>query len=526
MGEEKNPGLAEFRFSPRPNKANDIHWQSWGPEPFATGNAENKPILLALSAVWCHWCHVMDEQGYSTEDIIQILNERYVPVRVDRDLRPDIDRRYNMGGWPTIALLSPAGEVITGGTYVPPGQLRNVLQKVSQYFTEDSEGLEQEMRETAEATAGEMKKRTEKATPKGEIIWGAVADFIAEALVQTHDPMLGGFGEAPKFPNVEALEFALDLYQSTDDVKWAKMVELTIESMNNGEIYDWDEGGFFRYAQTKEWGSPHYEKMLEDNAKLIRIYTEMNQLVPKGSYKFTVKSIMGYLDTVLYQPGTGAFGGSQDADEEYYKLKGAERKQAAAPFVDPTIYTDWNAMTASAYFLAGEEFKDAHARQAAIGVLDFLWKNCYDEKAGMYHYWDGQPRVSGLLNDQVTTATAMLDAFEVTEDRSYLEKARALGKVIMEGYYDPEEGGFFDTAAGRPAEGQLKERIKVMDENAWTVIFFDRLAEFTQDEDDKAAMKSLLKTTLKVFLPTFRAYGVQAGAYGQAVERHIRNTEQ
>src|SRR5665811_540340 len=131
----------EFRFSPRPNRANQIRWRSWGDEAFAEARATDRPVLLSISAVWCHWCHVMDETTFSDERVIGRLNEAFVPVRVDNDRRPDINRRYNMGGWPTVAFLTPDGEVLTGATYVPPDQFLGVLDRMSGLWSERGSDL-------------------------------------------------------------------------------------------------------------------------------------------------------------------------------------------------------------------------------------------------------------------------------------------------------------------------------------------------------------------------------------------------
>ena len=126
--------MPNFHFSPRPNRAHEINWHEWNPNAFEEAKQQDKPILLGISAVWCHWCHVMDETTYSDPKIIQLANERFVPIRVDNDARPDVNRRYNLGGWPTTAFLSPEGEVLTGGTYVPPAQMKNYLTQVSEAY--------------------------------------------------------------------------------------------------------------------------------------------------------------------------------------------------------------------------------------------------------------------------------------------------------------------------------------------------------------------------------------------------------
>ena len=134
MASRKGAPKPRFRFSPRPNRAHEIRWHEWGPEAFEEARGQDKPILLSLSAVWCHWCHVMDETSYSDEAVIQYINDQFVPVRVDNDQRPDINLRYNMGGWPTTAFLTPEGDILTGATYLPPERMRELLPQLAAHY--------------------------------------------------------------------------------------------------------------------------------------------------------------------------------------------------------------------------------------------------------------------------------------------------------------------------------------------------------------------------------------------------------
>src|SRR5580698_2070821 len=197
--------MSDFRFSPRPNRANEIAWMPWGEEAFARAASEDKPILLAISAVWCHWCHVMDETSYSDPEVIRAINKGFVPVRVDNDRRPDVNARYNMGGWPTTAFLAPDGTTITGATYMPATQMQRALAEVSGFYADHKDEIAERAREisgrrVAYAPAG----RDEL----GESMVAQVVEGIAEA----YDPQYGGFGEAPKFPQPEVLDFLLSLW--------------------------------------------------------------------------------------------------------------------------------------------------------------------------------------------------------------------------------------------------------------------------------------------------------------------------
>ena len=158
--------MNEFRFSPRPNRAREIAWMPWGDDAFARAAAEEKPILLSISAVWCHWCHVMDETSYSDAGVIETINRRFVPVRVDNDRRPDVNARYNMGGWPTTAFLAPDGTTLTGATYLPPQQMRGVLEEISRFYAERKDEIAQRTDELRTRRVAPASARTRTSTTR------------------------------------------------------------------------------------------------------------------------------------------------------------------------------------------------------------------------------------------------------------------------------------------------------------------------------------------------------------------------
>src|SRR5437870_7898032 len=197
--------VSEFRFSPRPNRAGDIRWREWGSAAFNESSLTRRPVLLGISAVWCHWCHVMDETTYSDPDVIRLINDRYVPVRVDNDKRPDVNRRYNMGGWPTTAFLTPDGEIITGGTYLPPDVMRQYLSQVADVYRERRSEIDQRV---AEPRIAEAQRRKASAGP---LQWSIVEDVV-ERIRGLYDASFGGFGTEPKFPQPHLLRLLLDEY--------------------------------------------------------------------------------------------------------------------------------------------------------------------------------------------------------------------------------------------------------------------------------------------------------------------------
>src|SRR5207302_1679329 len=190
--------MADFHFSPRPNRAAEIHWRPWEEAAFEEARTRDKPILLSISAVWCHWCHVMDETTYSDQRVIDLLNRDYVPVRVGNDLRPDINGRYNMGGWPTTAFLTPQGDILSGGTYLPADQMVGALVDIERFY--------HLRKPEVVARVLEAKKRTGAvvASSAGSLDAGLI-DGVLQAVENAYDATYGGFGSAPKFPQVDAL---------------------------------------------------------------------------------------------------------------------------------------------------------------------------------------------------------------------------------------------------------------------------------------------------------------------------------
>ncbi|HXC61706.1 MAG TPA: DUF255 domain-containing protein, partial [Nitrospiria bacterium] len=244
-----------------------IKWRLWDTEAFQAARDLDKPIFLSISAVWCHWCHVMDEESFDHPEVIRRINTDFIPVRVDSDKRPDINSRYNMGGWPTVAILNSEGKVMAGGTYLPLGQLLTMLASVKQEPNE----IRQAPKETV--VGADLRVCPGRPGPLGipdgsraaptESAVQTVGGFLERAF----DSHFGGFGGAPKFPQPWAVELAFHLGLSTGEKKWLEMATLTLDNMRDGGIYDAVEGGFFRYATRGDWDNPHYEKLLETNAR-------------------------------------------------------------------------------------------------------------------------------------------------------------------------------------------------------------------------------------------------------------------
>lgn len=500
---------AAFHFSPRPNRANEIRWRAWDEATFEEAQRDDKPVLLGISAVWCHWCHVMDETTYSEQDNINLINERFIAIRVDNDQRPDINARYNMGGWPTTAFLTPAGEVMAGMTYVPPDQMKDILTQVSEYYRDNKASIEEKIAEIA-------KNRAEAMAPPDdpENLTDQILRDVLQATTDAYDPVFGGFGTEPKFPHPDAIDLLLHAYLRDGDRDALLMARKTLEQMCHGGTYDQEWGGFYRYSTKRDWSIPHYEKMLEDHGPLLRALMKLYRITQSEDHKRYVDFTIEYMDTWLSDPESGCFWGSQDADEDFYPLAAEQRKQFEPPYVDKTIYTSWNAGAIAAYLEASWTRGRPDLKKRALAALDFLWERLRGEDGGMYRYLapDG-PRIAGLLGDQAAMLNTLLDAYEVASRPQDVARAIELA-AFVEKHLAAPGGGFFDTPAGHDALGKLSMRQKPIKENAAMALALIRLARLTQQEEyEKTAHGTLL-----LFTKVAESQGYFAAEYAKAVD--------
>jgi uncharacterized protein len=322
-----------------------IEWYPWGPEPFELAKRTNKPILLDIGASWCHWCHVMDEGTYSDPEVGRLLAQYYVPVKVDRDQNPEVDRRYQRqvgaltgeGGWPLTGFLTPSGEVFLGGTYFPPTDghgrpgFRRVLKEVARLWKEEPERIHDNARTVKDALE---RMGGSRATP-GRPLEEFVAQVRGEVL-SSYDPVNGGFGMAPKFPHPTAVSFLLwDAFAHGNPAS-ADRARDTLLRMADGGMYDQVGGGFHRYSVDEGWHIPHFEKMGVDNAALLAAYVEGAQRFGDPRLEEVVRGILGWVRGVLADPA-GGFGASQDADNapgddgNYFTWTRAELKEILSP---------------------------------------------------------------------------------------------------------------------------------------------------------------------------------------------------
>jgi uncharacterized protein YyaL (SSP411 family) len=300
-----------------------IHWHEWGPEPFEKAKQENKPILLDIGAVWCHWCHVMDRESYENPEIAEIINQHFIAIKVDRDERPDVDSRYQsavqaisgQGGWPLTGFLTPEGKPFYGGTYFPPQDhygrpsFRRVLLSLAQAY----KGEYDKVQESAESVMAAI-SQAESFTGKSGSLRPQLIERIAESAVKTFDAEHGGFGSAPKFPHPSAIDLLMQRYAETDDPALLNIVTTTLRKMAEGGVYDQLAGGFHRYSVDEHWIVPHFEKMSYDNPELLKNYVHAFQLTRDEFFAFVVRDIIRWMDGWLADHEHGGFYASQDAD--------------------------------------------------------------------------------------------------------------------------------------------------------------------------------------------------------------------
>ena len=323
-----------------------IHWQEWGPEAFAQATREDKPVLLDIGAVWCHWCHVMDRESYEDETLAPLINEHFVAVKVDRDERPDVDSRYQaavqaisgQGGWPLTAVLTPDGRPFFGGTYFPrhdrygrPGIERLLLTMSDVWKSKREEALESAGSIIAAIEHGEA------FAGRGGSLSPAITDKLVQSAIVQFDPHNGGFGVQPKFPHPAALDLLLDAATRKGNAKAREVALVTLTKMADGGIYDHVGGGFHRYSVDERWVVPHFEKMLYDNAGLLANYVHAWQSFPYPVFSTVVRESVAWMDGWLTDRQNGGFYGSQDADMtldddgDYFTWTRAEAAEVLSP---------------------------------------------------------------------------------------------------------------------------------------------------------------------------------------------------
>ena len=593
-----------------------IRWFEWSAEPFETAKRENKPILLDIGAVWCHWCHVMDRESYDDPEIAKIVNDNYVAIKVDRDERPDIDSRYQaaiaamsgQGGWPLTGFLTPDGKPFFGGTYFPPNEgygrpsFRRVLLTLSQAFKEKRD----DVNEQADTVMNMIGKSESFAGREREMVSPQIVDHIVGSAQSMFDSRHGGFGSAPKFPHSSSVDLLLHRYARTGDPEVGTMCVTTLEKMARGGVYDQLAGGFHRYSVDERWIVPHFEKMSYDNSELLKNYVHAYQATGVPFFAAVAKDIIRWIDEWLSDRERGGFYASQDADysmdddgdyftwtlaetravltadesavaEAYYDIgdvgemhhnheknvlfvkstveeiavrSGMQRERVSGlldsakakmysarlkrptPYVDKTVYVNWNGLMISAYLHAASVLALDAARDFALKSLDRVLTAAWNPLSGLKHviaYSDPSAEhrdTPGFLDDYSFVGLAALDAFESTGEMKYFDSAKAIADFMINHFYDLEAGGFFDAPRSESREilGALSAQRKPFQDsptpsgNSSAAILLLKLHAFTND----VSYRDKAEKTLRVFAGLAEQVGIFAGTYGIAAVWYLR----
>jgi hypothetical protein len=300
-----------------------VAWHEWGAEAFARAAQEDKPMLLDIGAVWCHWCHVMDRESYEDPELAEVINQNFIAVKVDRDERPDVDTRYQaavaaisgQNGWPLTAVLTPDGKPYFGGTYFPrddrygrPGFARVLLTMADAWRTRRDEVLE-----SAGSVVEAIEYNENFAGQSGTLSLGIVEKMVSSA-IEKFDRHHGGFGSQPKFAHPSAIDLLLDVAVRTGNEAAREAATVTLEKMARGGVYDHLGGGFHRYSVDEAWVVPHFEKMLYDNAELLKNYVHAFRSFVDPEMARVARDIIRWMDSSLSDRERGGFYASQDAD--------------------------------------------------------------------------------------------------------------------------------------------------------------------------------------------------------------------
>ncbi len=587
-----------------------VEWHEWGTEAFARAAGEDKPILLDIGAVWCHWCHVMDRESYEDPRLAEVINENFIAVKVDRDERPDVDTRYQaavaaisgQNGWPLTAVLTPQGQPFFGGTYFPreerygrPGFERVLRSMVDAWKTRRAEVLE-----SADSVVAAIEYNENFAGRAGNLGMEIVDQMVASAL-EKFDRHYGGFGSQPKFGHPSAIDLLLDVAGRTGNDAAREAAVVTLEKMARGGVYDQLGGGFHRYSVDERWVVPHFEKMLYDNAELLKNYVHAFQSYVDPEFARVARDIIRWMDASLTDRERGGFYASQDADinldddgdyftwtkaeaaavlspEEmeiagvYYdigdlgdmhhnpaknvlhvkqtleavaKRAGKSREEAAellraaqarllaaraarpTPFIDTTIYTNWNALAVSAYLQAAQVLRLPEVKGFALKTLDRLLREGMHTERGLAHviaYTGGaEPKwVAGGLDDYAFLVHACLDGWLATGTATYYQSALELAERMVTEFYDATGGGFFDAVAKGPELlGVLAARRKPLQDSPTPAGNPAAAAALLRLEglNGRADLREKAEDTLEAFAGVVSHFGLYAGTYGLALER-------
>jgi len=508
LAKETSPYLLQHADNP-------VDWYPWGEEALNRARADDKPILLSIGYSACHWCHVMARECFENVEIARLMNENFVNIKVDREERPDLDTVYmeavqaitGSGGWPLTVFLTPEGKPFFGGTYFPPQDRHGMpgLPKVLRTVTDAYQNRRSEIETAVQQIVATLTTKANSRAIKEPL----ATDIIGQAyrgLRQDFDKDNGGFGTAPKFPQPMTLEFLLRYFHRSQDKDALEMVDLTLEKMAGGGIYDQLGGGFHRYATDNSWLVPHFEKMLYDNALLSRVYLHAYLITGKQLFRSIAEETLDYVLREMTS-SHGGFYSTQDADSKgiegkYYLwtyqeidevldkkssqmvgdylgvttqgnfdgrnilhvardlepealsiMKQAKvsllkrRQQRIKPNRDEKILASWNGLMLASLAEAACVLDREDYLAAAVANGSFLLNSMISSGYLKHTYKDGQAKTDdGYLQDYASVIDGLMSLHQATFSGKYLRQALRLGEAMAEQFWDEARHTFYDTS--------------------------------------------------------------------------------
>ncbi|SEH17187.1 hypothetical protein SAMN04487967_3042 [Natronorubrum sediminis] len=471
-----------------------VEWREWGREAFDEAADADVPLLLSLTATWCDHCHEMDAETYAEPRIAAHVNDSFVPIRVDVDRYPRVRDRYNMGGFPSTVFLAPDGSVLTGAGYLGPDGMRQVLDSV------------RTMWDTKGSGAGRIPRPLREDNPPAGELSGDVEAAMLGQLTEAYDETAGGWGQQPKFPLPDALEFALKRDQ--------QMALRSFDAVSANLLDEYD-GGFYRFATDRDWTGLQHEKLLDSNGALVRAFANAYLHTGKDEYHQPAERTIEYLTTTLWNDDVDAFANSQaPGDDDAHGLDATDRADADEPPVDDGVFAGSNALAIEGLLTYYAYTDDERARRYAERALETLRSDLVDDGVVSHALErpdsDNGTDAAPLLVDQARTLSALTTATSTLET-TVLEEATGVADVTIEELHDGES--FLD---GPTTDvGLLDRPLRPLDAN---VTFADALLELSvlTGED---RYREYARETLEAFGGASDRFGVQIARYATTTAR-------
>ncbi len=525
-----------------------VRWRVWGEEAFAEARKLDRPLMVSFGYTACHWCHVMQEKHFNDPAIAKLINDHFIPVLVDRERRTALDETYMLvtqaltqaSGWPNTVFITPELAPFYGTPYIEPSAFKQLLEAMKTSWGGYRSAILADSLRISSVLKGYLTRKEE-----AQVLTPEVLSSAAKGLINQFDPFYGGIGQNTKFFQPTVLMFLLQHYERTNDAAARGAVERTLRSVSSGGIHDHIEGGFHRYTVDPAWRVPHFEKMLYDQALMAEVFVTAFRLTGKPDYAETARKTLDYILADLTAP-SGGFYATRDAaskgeEGRYYvwtpqqletvlgaedvkfaidtfgvvtegdladkiilnkdqlrtqdlpkfreilKKLGKVRQSRPKPIRDEKILTSWNGMAIASLAMAAVILGDEKYSAAAVKAGHFIWDHLREANGRLLRsHFNGVSAVDGELDDYAQAARGFLFLFDLTQDRLWLDRAKALAQTITSDFIDPETGDFFATrqTAGY-ARGKLRSDADQPSGNGAALDVLARLARRTPDANYK-----------------------------------------